>query len=182
MEEQNDLELPHKWRTENEADNLHIVSSSSSASLSSCSDSSSDQDALFSDAADFSVSYSSCSSSSVSEIVWVDRSHDKKFDSPMWKLGLFLCSREKYNGGYKVKCVICARTKPGDSVWVYDGTSTFLYHAQKFHPKEEKVAEWIRQKAASAARQKEAKEAEEHKLGNVCLSSSNCVLEPALFR
>ena len=49
-------------------------------------------------------------------------------------------------------------------VWNYDGTTNFLYHAEKIHPKEPKVVEW---KSSVAEQKKEAKVAEEKHLGQV---------------
>ena len=144
---------PKKRRFSQTSISFASESSSNSASSSSCSSS------------------PSSSSASSSSIVWVDHSQNSKFDSPMWKLGLFLSSEKKINGTYKVKCVICEQHHVVPApVWNYDGTTNFLYHAEKIHPKEPKVVEWLHQKSSVAEQKKEAKVAEEKHLGQVAFA------------
>jgi hypothetical protein len=100
--------------------------------------------------------------------VWVDRSQDTKFDSDMWQLGLFLCSEAKIDGVYKVKCIVCEKRRVVPAaIWDYDGTKTFFHHATKFHPREEKVAEYISKKTQQADHKKAAKVEEEKNLQHV---------------
>ena len=121
-----------------------------------------------SQASSSSSSSSSSSNSSSAHIIWIDRSHDSKFDSDMWQLDLFLCSETKINGAYKVKCVLCEKRHViPPAIWDYDGTKTFLYHAAKVHPKEEKVAAYMFKKSQQDAKKKAAKIEEEKKLQHV---------------
>ena len=96
---------PKKRRFSQTSLSFASESSSNSASSSSCSSS------------------PSSSSASSSSIVWVDHSQNSKFDSPMWKLGLFLSSEKKINGTYKVKCVICEQhhvvPAPAEQTWFW---------------------------------------------------------------
>ena len=91
----------------------------------------------------FSSSSSASHSSAASAVKWVDRSGSKNWDSPMWQLGLFMCSEHKeVNRKYLVKCVVCEQHH-SSFVRQYNGSKPFLEHAESSHPKEAKVAEWI---------------------------------------
>jgi len=98
-----------------------------------------------------SISSSSSASSSSDEIEWVDRSQDKKWTADVWKLGVFLCSKEKIGGAnskYKVRCKFCH--------WCtdYDGTTDMAYHAEHKHPTVPTVAAWLKEKQESLVAKK----------------------------
>jgi hypothetical protein len=127
--------------------------SSSSSSLPSyspaaaCSSSSSlHQSSLFSFLEHVSSSSASSSSSSQgysasSDVEWIDRSKDKAWDSPVWQLGLFLCSSSKlsdFQNCYAVKCKAC-ESHHVSFIKAYKGTKTFIDHAEKVHTKDQKV-------------------------------------------
>ena len=67
-----------------------------------------------------------------------------------------------------MKCILCDQHPVvPPAIWDYDGTKTFLYHATKVHPREEKVAEYIHKKAQQDAHKKAAKVEEEKNLQHV---------------
>ena len=84
-----------------------------------------------------------------------DGDYPQKFDSAVWKLGLFLCSDVKLpsTGKYHVKCIECH--------WVNDfgGTNPLAYHAETKHQDLPRVAKWMAEQRALAAAKCEQKEA-----------------------
>ena len=80
------------------------------------------------------------SSSSLIAINYINRGdYPQKFDSAVWKLGLFLCSDVKLpsTGKYHVKCIECHWTND------FGGTNPLAHHAETKHRDLPRVAEWI---------------------------------------
>ena len=68
----------------------------------------------------------------------------------MWQIGIFKCSENKQ---------ILSNSALHSS-----GSTPFLEHAERSHPKEPKFAEWIHQKAVDAAQQAQERAEEERSL------------------
>ena len=102
----------------------------------------------------FVSSSSSASSSSLIAINYINRGdYPHKFDSAIWKLGLFLCSDAKLpsTGKYHVKCIECH--------WANDfgGTNPLAYHDEAKHRDLPRVAGWIAEKKALSASKRDQK-------------------------
>ena len=74
---------------------------------------------------------SSSAAAAAQQIKWVDRSNDANFKSPIWSLCLLLCSENKINGHFLVKCAVCEQHQ---SSWKTfdDGKKTFTDHAERY--------------------------------------------------
>ena len=90
--------------------------------------------------------------------------YPEKFDSAVWKLGLFLCTEVKLpsTGKYHVKCIECN--------WTNDlsGTNPLAHHAESKHQDLPYVAEWLAAKRALAEEKRKEKEDSDTKLIQVC--------------
>ena len=114
-------------------------------------------------------SSSSAAAAAAQQIKWVDRSNDSNFKSPIWSLGLLLCSENKINGHFLVKCAVCEQHR---SSWKKfdDGKKTFTDHAERYHPKEPKVAAWLHNRAVQEEEMQHERAAEEGKVVQVGVS------------